>query len=295
MARWLLDKWGGHASAASLSLPPADGLDVLSSSVGAGAGSLLQGGAMVAFSLSPSWEGYDEPRRVVASGHVGRVSVPVPLAGVHPVPAVIRAGCRSIVAHQHPLAGASGSARPRRVQQNPAGVRPAHARHVRHEGAAQGRAHTAGAPGARPAGAVHPLAHGAPLRVPPLLRLPVVRQAVHGHVVRRGRRPLHPPPPSAADGVRRGAVRGGADPGAALHPPALHHPPRREARERAHRRAGSPGAGGLRAELGAAAARRAHVQRVGHQRVPRAGDDQRRRPRRAGGLSGSSASSCARC
>ena len=52
--RWLLDKWCGHPSAASLSLP-AEGLDLLSASLTASSPSSLQLNSSFAFSLSPSF------------------------------------------------------------------------------------------------------------------------------------------------------------------------------------------------------------------------------------------------
>ena len=60
--RWMLDKWSGHPSAASLSIPQDGlGLDVLSSSLAAVASPSLQQSSSFAFSLSPSFHAVASP------------------------------------------------------------------------------------------------------------------------------------------------------------------------------------------------------------------------------------------
>ena len=60
--RWMLDKWCGHPSAASLSIPVDGlGLDVLSSSLSTSASPSLQQSSSFAFSLSPSFHAVASP------------------------------------------------------------------------------------------------------------------------------------------------------------------------------------------------------------------------------------------
>ena len=60
--RWMLDKWSGHPSAASLSIPVDGlGLDVLSSSLSTSASPSLQQSSSFAFSLSPSFHAVASP------------------------------------------------------------------------------------------------------------------------------------------------------------------------------------------------------------------------------------------